>query len=243
MPFDTSRLSTMSHLLIIDDELAMRTALADTLIAHGHTVQTAADGEAGMKQALAGGHDLILLDVMMPKLDGLALCDALRRAGQQTPVLMLTARGRIDDRVAGLDAGADDYLVKPFSTRELLARVRALLRRVEKRGAAPDVLQLDDLSIDLKHQTATRSGKAIALSPKEFHMLRLLSQNAGKPVTREQFLDTVWGYNAYPTTRTVDNFISALRAKIEPDPKHPRFLLTVHGVGYRFDLTALPETL
>jgi DNA-binding response OmpR family regulator len=223
----------MAALLIIEDELPMRTVLSDTLSAHGHQVQVAADGESGLQLAMEGSHDLILLDVMMPKLDGLALCEALRRGAKATPVLMLTARGRIDDRVAGLDAGADDYLVKPFSTRELLARVRALLRRVERRGAAPELLQLGEVSIDLTHQTATRAGQALALSQKEYQMLRLLLQHNGQAVTREQFLDTVWGYNAYPTTRTVDNFISALRAKIEPDPRHPRHLMTVHSIGYK----------
>jgi DNA-binding response OmpR family regulator len=223
----------MSSILIIEDETAMRTALVDTLIAHGHRVDSAVDGSSGLKKALEGGHDLILLDVMMPKLDGLALCETLRRRGVQTPVLMLTARGQIDDRVAGLDAGADDYLVKPFSTRELLARVRALLRRAERTGPAPEVLTMGDVMIDLTHQTATRAGRALDLSEREFQMLRLLVQNQGKAVTREQFLDAVWGYNTYPTTRTVDNFISSLRAKIEPDPKSPRHLITVHGVGYR----------
>lgn len=223
----------MTHILIIEDETAMRTALVDTLIAHGHRVDSAVDGASGLKRALEGGHDLILLDVMMPKLDGLALCEALRRRRVQTPVLMLTARGQIDDRVAGLDAGADDYLAKPFSTRELLARVRALLRRAERAGPAPEVLTMGDVIIDLTHQTATRAGRALDLSEREFQMLRLLAQHQGKAVTREQFLDAVWGYNTYPTTRTVDNFISSLRAKIEPDPKSPRHLITVHGVGYR----------
>jgi len=223
----------MTHILIIEDETAMRTALVDTLIAHGHRVDSAVDGASGLKRALEGGHDLILLDVMMPKLDGLALCEALRRRRVQTPVLMLTARGQIDDRVAGLDAGADDYLAKPFSTRELLARVRALLRRAERAGPAPEVLTMGDVMIDLTHQTATRAGRALDLSEREFQMLRLLAQHQGKAVTREQFLDAVWGYNTYPTTRTVDNFISSLRAKIEPDPKSPRHLITVHGVGYR----------
>ena len=223
----------MTHILIIEDETAMRTALVDTLIAHGHRVDSAADGSSGLKKALEGGHDLILMDVMMPKLDGLALCETLRRRGVQTPVLMLTARGQIDDRVAGLDAGADDYLVKPFSTRELLARVRALLRRTERAGPAPEVLTMGEVMIDLTHQTATRAGRALALSEREFQMLRLLAQHHGIAVTREQFLDAVWGYNTYPTTRTVDNFISSLRAKIEPDPKSPRHLITVHGMGYR----------
>lgn len=223
----------MSSILIIEDETAMRTALVDALIAHGHRVDSAADGASGLQKGLEGAHDLILLDVMMPRLDGLALCESLRRRGVLTPVLMLTARGQIDDRVAGLDAGADDYLVKPFSTRELLARVRALLRRAERSTPMPETLVLGDCVIDLTHQTATRAGRPLDLSPREHQMLRLLAQNVGKPVTREQFLDAVWGYNTYPTTRTVDNFIASLRAKIELEPRAPRYLVTVHGVGYR----------
>ena len=223
----------MARLLIIEDELAMRTALTDVLEAHGHQVETASNGRDGLHRARDHQHDLILLDVMMPKMDGLTLCQTLRKEGFQMPVLMVTARSHVDDRVDGLDAGADDYLVKPFSTRELLARVRALLRRVERTAAAPDVLKLGELEIDFVWQTAHRAGEVVALSTKELQMLRLLSQHVGKPVTREQFLDAVWGYNAYPTTRTVDNFISALRSKIEPDPKQPCYLITVHGTGYR----------
>ena len=226
----------MPSILIIEDETAMRTARVDTLIAHGHRVDSAADGVSGLTKALEGAHDLLLLDVMMPKLDGLALCETLRRRGVQTPVLMLTARGQIDDRVAGLDAGADDYLVKPFSTRELLARVRALLRRAERTTPVPETLTLGECVIDLTHQTATRAGSPLDLSAREHQMLRLLAQNQGKVVTREQFLDAVWGYSAYPTTRTVDNFISSLRTKIEPTPKAPRYLITVHGAGYRLQI-------
>ena len=228
----------MSHILIVEDELAMRTALVDALLAQGYRVDSAAEGASGLAKAVEGAHDLVLLDVMMPRLDGLSLCAALRRQGVRTPVLMLTARGQIDDRVAGLDAGADDYLVKPFSTRELLARVRALLRRMDRSGPAPEILVLGEARVDLTRQTATGAGGPLTLSPKEYQMLRLLAQHAGRAVTREQFLDAVWGCNAYPTTRTVDNFISALRAKLEPDPRQPRYLLTVHGLGYKLELPA-----
>jgi len=227
----------MPRVLVIEDELAMRTALVDTLLAHGHQVSAAADGAEGLRIARGQSHDLILLDVMMPRLDGLSVCAALRRDGCQTPVLMLTARGRVEDRVSGLDAGADDYLVKPFSTRELLARVRALLRRVERRGVEPETLRIGDVCVDFTAQSATRDGQPLALGTKELLMLRLLAREAGRVVTREQFLDAVWGVNTYPTPRTVDNFISALRAKIEPDPKHPRHLLTAHGQGYQLILS------
>lgn len=228
----------MSRILIIEDELPMRRALEDALSTEGHRVLSAADGETGLRRALEEKPDLLLLDVMMPKLDGLSLCLSLRRQKVETPVLMLTARGGVDERVAGLDAGADDYLVKPFSTRELMARVRALLRRVERSGPAPELLQLGEVSIDLDKETAQRAGQPLLLSGREFAMLRLLSRHAGRTVTREQFLDAVWGSNAYPTTRTVDNFISALRGRIEPDPKRPRYLITVHGLGYKLEPAA-----
>jgi len=173
---------------------------------------------------------------MMPKLDGFAVCAELRRLANDVPVLMLTAKGQIEDRVNGLDAGADDYLVKPFSTEELLARVRALLRRRERQGRSPIKLKLGDTEIDLARQTAVRSKKEIHLTAKEFAMLRLLAEAEGEPVTREKFLDVAWGYTAFPTTRTVDNHVASLRAKLEKNPDDPRWLKTVHGVGYRLEL-------
>lgn len=226
----------MSRILIIEDETPMRTALADVLEGEGYRTLTAADGEIGLRKAVAEKPDLILLDVMMPKLDGFAVCAELRRLGQATPVLMLTAKGQIEDRVNGLDVGADDYLVKPFSTEELLARVRALLRRTQRQGKSPTKLTLGDVEIDLARQTAGRGRKAIHLTAKEFAMLRLLAEAAGEPVSREKFLDVVWDYAAYPTTRTVDTHIASLRAKLEKNPESPRWLKTVHGVGYKLEL-------
>jgi DNA-binding response OmpR family regulator len=226
----------MSRILIIEDETPMRTALADVLEGEGYRALAAADGEAGLRKAVAEKPDLILLDVMMPKLDGFAVCAELRRLGHVTPVLMLTAKGQIEDRVAGLDVGADDYLVKPFSTEELLARVRALLRRTQRLGKSPTKLTLGDVEIDLARQTAGRGRKAIHLTAKEFAMLRLLAEAAGEPVSREKFLDVVWGYAAFPTTRTVDTHIGSLRAKLEKNPESPRWLKTVHGVGYRLEV-------
>jgi DNA-binding response OmpR family regulator len=226
----------MSRILIIEDETPMRTALADVLEGEGYRALAAADGEVGLRKAVAEKPDLILLDVMMPKLDGFAVCAELRRLGHATPVLMLTAKGQIEDRVNGLDVGADDYLVKPFSTEELLARVRALLRRTQRQGKSPTKLTLGDVEIDLARQTAGRGRKAIHLTAKEFAMLRLLVAAAGEPVSREKFLDVVWGYAAFPTTRTVDTHIGSLRAKLEKNPELPRWLKTVHGVGYRLEL-------
>jgi DNA-binding response OmpR family regulator len=226
----------MSRILIIEDETPMRTALADVLEGEGYRALAAADGEAGLRKAVAEKPDLILLDVMMPKLDGFAVCAELRRLGHATPVLMLTAKGQIEDRVNGLDVGADDYLVKPFSTEELLARVRALLRRTQRPGKSLTKLKLGDVEIDLARQTAGRGRKVIHLTAKEFAMLRLLAEAAGEPVSREKFLDVVWGYAAFPTTRTVDTHIASLRAKLEKNPESPRWLKTVHGVGYKLEL-------
>ena len=225
-----------ARILVIEDEGAMRTVLKDILEHEGFRVMTAADGEHGLQTAIDEKPDLILLDIMLPKLDGFALCAQLRALEMHMPVLMLTAKGRVDDRVTGLDAGADDYLVKPFSTDELLARVRALLRRVQKQARMATSITLGDVHIDLLKQTARRGRTAVHLTAKEFAMLRLLAEAGGEPVTRDRFLDVVWGYTAFPTTRTVDNQIAGLRAKLEPDPAHPRWIKTVHGVGYRLDL-------
>ena len=216
----------------------MRTALKDCLEAEGHRVLTAADGETGLQRALDEKPDLVLLDVMMPRLDGYAVCAELRRIEFPAAILMLTAKGQVDDRVAGLDAGADDYLVKPFSIEELLARVRALLRRARRHGRGTDRLTLGDTRIDLVKQTATRGRKTLHLTAKEFAMLRLLAETPGEPVSRERFLDVVWGYAAFPTTRTVDNHVASLRAKLERDPERPRWVKTVHGVGYKLDFGA-----
>ncbi|MGO8702100.1 MAG: response regulator transcription factor [Limisphaerales bacterium] len=224
------------RILIVEDEAAMRTALADLLAGEEYRVLWAADGESGLRRALEEKPDLILLDIMMPKLDGFALCAELRRLANTVPVLMLTAKGMIEDRVSGLDAGADDYLVKPFSSEELLARVRALLRRVERKSRGPAKLKLGEVEIDLARQSATRGKRPVHLTAKEFAMLRLLAEAEGEPVSREKFLDAVWGYTAFPTTRTVDNHIASLRSKLEKNPDAPRHLKTVHGVGYRLEL-------
>jgi DNA-binding response OmpR family regulator len=206
----------MSRILIVEDEKPMRTALSDALQAEGYHTLTAADGEAGLQSALEEKPDLLLLDIMLPKLDGLAVCAELRRRSNPVPVLMLTAKGQIEDRVAGLDVGADDYLVKPFSTKELLARVRALLRRFQRQVKGTMKLRLGEVEIDLARQTAKHGSQTIPLTAKEFAMLRLMAEMPGEPVTRERFLDAVWGYAAFPTTRTVDNHIASLRGKLRP---------------------------
>jgi DNA-binding response OmpR family regulator len=226
----------MPRLLIIEDELPMRTALADALAAEGYRILTAADGQAGLDRALAEKPDLILLDLMMPRLDGFSVCAELRRIGHFVPVLMLTAKGQIEDRVKGLDVGADDYLVKPFSTDELLARVRAILRRAQKAAMSLRTLALGDVRLDFARQQAWRGKKPLHLTAKEFAVLRLLAEAEGEPVSRDRFLDAVWGYTAFPTTRTVDMHIATLRSKIEKNPDKPRFIHTVHGIGYRLEL-------
>ncbi len=225
-----------ARILIIEDELPMRTALQDCLQAEGYRILTAPDGESGLRRALDEKPDLILLDVMLPRLDGFALCAELRRLHATVPVLMLTAKGQVEDRVTGLDAGADDYLAKPFSSDELLARVRALLRRAQRQTRTLRKLTLGETELDFARQRACRGRKELHLTAKEFAMLRLMAECPGEPVSRERFLDIVWGYTAFPTTRTVDNHIASLRAKLEEDPDQPRWIQTVHGVGYRLDL-------
>jgi DNA-binding response OmpR family regulator len=209
--------------------------LHDVLAGEGYRVLTAPDGESGLQRAIDEKPDLILLDIMMPKLDGYAVCAELRRLSNPVPILMLTAKGQVEDRVQGLDVGADDYLVKPFSTEELLARVRAMLRRVQRQSRMPTTLTLGDAHVDLVRQTAARGRTTLHLTAKEFAMLRLMAESPGEPVSRERFLDVVWGYTAFPTTRTVDTHMANLRSKIEPDPEAPRWLLTVHGIGYKLE--------
>jgi DNA-binding response OmpR family regulator len=228
-----SAAASKERVLVIEDELHMRAGLETCLAAEGYRVMVAADGEQGLRRALEDQPDLVLLDVMMPRLDGFALCAELRRLANPVPVLMLTAKSQVGDRVRGLDAGADDYLVKPFSSEELLARVRALLRRVQRQGRAREALVLGDVRVDFVACQAWRKQEALALTAKEFAMLRLLAEFPGEAVSRARFLDAAWGYGSYPVTRTIDTHVAMLRAKIEPDPERPRYILTVHGVGYR----------
>ena len=230
-----------ARVLIIEDEQPMRRVLTDILEAEGFRILTAADGEQGLAKAVHEKPDLILLDIMLPKLDGFGLCAQLRVLALDMPVLMLTAKGQVEDRVTGLDTGADDYLVKPFSSDELLARVRALLRRVQRPARVARAVILGEIHIDLVKLSARRGRATLHLTAKEFAMLRLLAEAAGEPVTRDRFLDVVWGYTSFPTTRTVDNHIAGLRAKLEPDPENPPWIKTVHGVGYRLDLESSSE--
>lgn len=229
----------MPRLLIIEDEPAMRTALVETLRGLGYRTSSAATGIEGLEKACTEEADLILLDVMLPGLDGFALCRELRQRGRRTPVLMLTAKGFVDDRVEGLESGADDYLVKPFSMKELTARVKALLRRAAQAASGPETLKLGEVVFDFKALTCRRGTETISVNSKEMRIMHLLTERRGEPVSRETFLDIIWDYNAWPTTRSVDNHIATLRAKIETDPARPHWLHTVRGIGYR--LSAQPE--
>lgn len=222
----------LERVLIVEDELPMRTVLSDCLSRQGYRVLAASDGEQGLGMALEQKPDLIVLDIMMPRLDGFALCRELRRLELATPILILTARNRVEDRVAGLDMGADDFLAKPFSREEFLARVRALLRRLKRNEPRLGSMEIGKLKVDFIRLAATRDDQPVHLTPKELAMLRLLVEHEGTPVSRERFLDLVWGWSAFPTTRTVDKHVANLRAKIEPDPDQPRHLKTLHGVGY-----------
>jgi len=225
----------MKRILIIEDDLAILRGLKDNLEYESYEILTAEDGEQGYCLIREKKPDLIILDLMLPKMSGYELCRKVREEGVTTPILMLTARGEEVDRVLGLDLGADDYVTKPFSVPELLARVRAILRRVQrsKKGNLPGELRFGKVSIDFKRFEARRAGKILNMSRKEFGVLHLLAARAGEVVTRDELLDEVWGYDQYPTTRTVDNHIALLRTKLEEDPSKPRHLLTVHGVGYK----------
>ena len=229
----------MKRILIIEDDVSILGGLKDVLVFKSYEVLTAADGEKGYAAALKEKPDLIILDIMLPKMDGFTLCRKLRTAGNTTPILMLTARGEEPDKVQGLDIGADDYVTKPFSLPELMARVRALLRRTPEGAGGrplPDLIRIGDVVVDFKKYEAHKNDAALRLSPKEFGILRYLASRAGEAVTRDELLDEVWGYDLYPTTRTVDNHVAQLRSKVENNPDEPEHLVTVHGVGYKLVL-------
>jgi len=226
----------MSRIIVIEDDLAILRGLRDNLEYESYEVYTATDGEQGYRLIQKHHPHLIVLDLMMPRMSGYELCRKVRSEGIATPILMLTARSEEADRVRGFDLGADDYVTKPFSVPELLARIRAILRRVKPSTALPDRLHFDDVSVDFKRFEAAKAGQVLKLSRKEFGVLRLLAARLGHVVTRNELLDEVWGHESYPTTRTVDNHIASLRSKLEDDSSKPRHLITVHGVGYKLVL-------
>jgi two-component system alkaline phosphatase synthesis response regulator PhoP len=223
------------RVLVIEDEAGLRLTLGDRLASEGYEVETASDGESGLARASAGAHDVIVLDVMLPKINGFDVCRELRRRGVDTPILMLTARGQVVDKVVGLKLGADDYLTKPFDAIELVARLEALRRRrpaVLQSGA--DTYRFGEVVVDFRKAEVTRGGVAVDLSAREFKLLRHFIDHRGETLSREQLLSEVWGYDEMPLTRTVDVHVAGLRQKIERLPKTPEFITTVHGLGYKF---------
>ncbi len=223
----------MSCILVIEDDLAILRGLTVNLKFESYDVLTATDGETGYDLLRTKQPDLVVLDLMIPKLNGYELCRRARADGITTPILMLTARSEEMDRVQGLDLGADDYVTKPFSIPELMARVRALLRRSGVSEDLPSILRFGDVEVDFQRYEARKSGKLIRMARKEYEILQYLASRMGQVVTREELLTDVWSYDAFPTTRTVDNHIASIRAKFEADTSAPCYLLTVHGVGYR----------
>jgi DNA-binding response OmpR family regulator len=224
----------MTTVLAIEDDPAILRGLSDNLQFEGYEVITAADGETGYNLQRQRKPDLIVLDLMLPRMSGFELCRKLRGEGVHTPILMLTARSEEPDRVLGLDLGADDYVTKPFSVRELMARVRALLRRSQPRSDLPNELHFGGVEVDFLSYEARCNGTPIEMTRKEFAILRYLASRGGEVVSRDDLLNEVWGYESYPSSRTVDNHVASLRAKLERNSPEPEHIRTVHGVGYKF---------
>ena len=222
-------------ILLVEDEQGLILTLTDRLQSEGFEVKPAADGETGFYLASEENFDLIILDVMLPKKNGYDVCRDLRQKGVETPILMLTAKGETIDKVLGLKLGADDYLTKPFEVIELLARIEALLRRSPgKNQISPDFFRFADVTIDFKRAEVLKNDNPVELSAMEFKLLQYLIENRGRVHSRNDLLDAVWGYDAMPSTRTVDVHVAWLRQKLEANPKHPQFIQTVHGFGYKF---------
>lgn len=223
----------MSKILIIEDEPNMRLGLKDNLEFEGYDVDLANDGEAGLQKILDSNYDLVLLDVMMPKLSGFDVCKTIRKKGINTPVILLTAKDQEIDKVLGLELGADDYVTKPFSLRELLARIKAVLRRGENLKTDENKIKIGKIDINFQNYTALKENEPLTMTHKEFEILHYLWKHRNQTVSRDDLLEKIWGYEESPTTRTVDNFIVKLRQKIESDPNHPKIVITVHGIGYK----------
>ena len=225
----------MKKVLIIEDDGALRTTLVSALESEGFLALTASDGAEGLDKACSDGPDLVVLDLVLPSMGGLEVCRRLREKGNGVPIIMLTGRKRDEiDKVLGLELGADDYMLKPFGVREFVARVRAVLRRGRTDAVGVDVCAFGDVSVDFRKKTATKGGKDLPLTAKEFGLLELLVAREGEVVDRDRILNEVWGYDRFPTTRTIDTFIRNLRRKVEDDPSKPIHILTVPWLGYKF---------
>jgi DNA-binding response OmpR family regulator len=227
-------MTDMAKILIIEDEEAILMALEDNLKMDGYKIESAKDGEKGFSMAKESNYDLIILDIMLPRMDGFEVCKQLRQAGITTPILMLTAKSQEIDKVLGLELGADDYVTKPFSPRELLARVKALLRRSEQVQGGVDKATFGDVEVDFKKYEIKKGGQPVFLTALEFSLLHFLVQNKGQVVSRDTILDEVWGRDVYIQPRTVDKHIAELRKKIEDNPSSPEHIIGVRGVGYKF---------
>jgi DNA-binding response OmpR family regulator len=223
----------MWKILIVEDEPNMQLGLRDNLEFEGYEVDVAADGETGLQKIFESNFDLILLDVMMPKMSGFDVCKTMRKKGINTPVILLTARDQEIDKVLGLELGADDYVTKPFSLRELLARIKAVMRRGETLVTGEMKINIGKLELNFQNYTVFENTVPVQMSHKEFEILHFLWKHRNKTVSRDDLLEKIWGYEESPTTRTVDNFIVKLRQKIENDPNHPQIIITVHGIGYK----------
>jgi two-component system alkaline phosphatase synthesis response regulator PhoP len=223
-----------AKILVVEDEPNMVVGLRDNFEFEGYEVITACDGVEGLQLALEESPDLVVLDVMMPRMSGLEVCKQLRAKRASLPIIMLTARGQEVDKVVGLELGADDYVTKPFSIRELLARVKAVLRRTAVIPKDQEQHSFGDVEVDLRRCRVLKSGKALDVSSKEFELLKYFICHSGETLSRHRLLEDVWGYEHFPTTRTVDTHLVRLRQKLEPNPEEPQYFLTVHGTGYRF---------
>ena len=229
----------MTRILVVEDDPSIRMGLEDTLAAKGYEVEVVGKGGEGAERALSGRYDLVVLDVMLPDIDGFEVCRRIRSARgpeRRVPVIMLSARGAELDRVRGLELGADDYVTNPFSLMELLARVASVLRRAQGDTQEPIAIAFGDIEIDLVGQVASRSGKRIELPSRAFAILKVFARRPGEVVSRDVLLDEAWGYEDYPNTRTVDNHLVKLRRALEDEPDKPRWLVTVHGAGYKLDI-------
>jgi len=229
----------MTRILVVEDEASIALALEDDLKKEGYEVEVVGDGDTASRRAREQAYDLILLDVMLPRLDGFEVCRELRQARVRTPILMLTARTQEAEKVLGLEAGADDYVTKPYSPRELRARIKALLRRTA--GDLPEVYRFGDVEVDFLRHEVRRAGRPVELTPTEFKLLAAFVRHPGRVLTRDQLLDEVWGHGVFVTERVVDNQVTNLRKKIEPVPSDPRHVVNVRGVGYRFEERSLTE--